>query len=79
MMNMANKSLRLDYNAPGAYYVTEDCIDCDLCRNLAPGVFQREDSSGYSYVVRQPSNLSEGEAVEEAVQCCPVEAIGNDG
>jgi hypothetical protein len=40
---MADKNERFPENIPGAYYVDSTCIDCDLCRSLAPGVFVRDD------------------------------------
>lgn len=76
---MADKSLRLSSNVPGAYYVTEDCIDCDLCRETAPSSFGRDDASGFSTVSRQPTTDNEIRMAENAMEACPVEAIGNDG
>ena len=37
-------------NAPGAFYVDETCIDCDLCRTTAPDCFTRSEN-GYSFVI----------------------------
>lgn len=66
-------------NATGAFYVDEQCIDCDLCRETAPDNFTREDDGGYSYVFKQPENPAEMTLCEEAREICPVEAIGSDG
>jgi len=76
---MADKSLRLRENAAGAFYVTEDCIDCDLCRQTAPASFQRDDATGFSTVYRQPSTPDEITLARAALEECPVEAIGDDG
>ena len=76
---MADKTLRLTHNVPGAYYVTEDCIDCDICRETAPSSFRRDDASGFSSVHRQPATDVEIRLAEQAMEDCPVEAIGNDG
>ena len=63
----------------GKYYVDSQCIDCDLCRETAPDNFQRSDEEGYSYVFKQPENGEEEALCIEAMEGCPVEAIGDDG
>ena len=57
----------------------EICIDCDLCRETAPDNFTRQEEGGYSYLYKQPENDEEKELCEEALEGCPVEAIGDDG
>ena len=76
---MADRARKLPENAPGTYYVDVQCIDCDVCRVTAPANFQRVEEKGYSFVFRQPSTPDESAQCEEAMDCCPVEAIGNDG
>jgi len=66
-------------NVAGKYYVDQQCIDCDLCREVAPLNFKRDDEGGYSIVYKQPTTDKEVEECEEAREGCPVEAIGNDG
>ena len=66
-------------NVPGKYYVDDQCIDCDLCRETAPNNFARNDEGGYSYVAKQPENDEEEAQCKQAMEGCPVEAIGNDG
>ena len=66
-------------NVEGKFYVDEQCIDCDLCRETAPDNFEREEDEGYSYVDKQPENDEEFELCMEALEGCPVEAIGDDG
>jgi ferredoxin len=46
-------------NIAGKYFVDNQCIDCDLCRETAPNNFTRNDDGGYSYVFKQPSNEDE--------------------
>ena len=41
-------------NTAGKFYVDGQCIDCDLCRETAPMIFNRHDETGFSYVHRQP-------------------------
>ena len=76
---MADKEEKWAENVEGAFYVDEQCIDCDLCRETAPDNFTREEDGGYSYVYKQPENNQELELCIEAMEGCPVEAIGNDG
>ena len=66
-------------NASGKYYVDDTCIDCDACRAAAPDNFARNEDGGYSYVSKQPENGEEEEMCIEAIEGCPVEAIGDDG
>jgi ferredoxin len=76
---MADPDQRVPENAPGRYYVDRTCIDCDLCRETAPGNFVRNDAEGYSFVTRQPLGPAEEAACLAALEECPVEAIGLDG
>jgi len=76
---MANINDRLPQNVPGKFYVTSDCIDCDLCRETAPTVFRRDDHLGFSVVFHQPGSEEELQQAQEALDSCPVEAIGKDG
>jgi ferredoxin len=76
---MAERTERLPQNVPGAYYVDSTCVDCDLCRNTAPGFFRRDDEIGMSIVQQQPSTPEEIALAEEARQGCPTESIGNNG
>ncbi len=76
---MADKENRVSDNVPGAWYVDEECIDCDLCRQTSPDNFARNDDEGFSYVYNQPTSDEELELCLEALEGCPVEAIGDDG
>jgi len=76
---MADKNLKTPENAPGKYYADNTCIDCDLCRQIAPKSFTRQDAGGYSYVFKQPQTAEEIVQAEEARISCPTETIGNDG
>ena len=76
---MADIEYKYPDNVPGKYYVDEECIDCDLCRQTAPDNFERNEDKGYSYVYKQPVNADEEELCIEALEGCPVEAIGEDG
>lgn len=76
---MADLEERYEDNTAGKYYVDSNCIDCDLCRETAPNNFGRNDDGGYSYVYKQPENEEEEGMCKEAMEGCPVEAIGDDG
>lgn len=76
---MANPNDKLPENAPGRYYVDSQCIDCDLCREIAPNNFTRETGKGYSFVYKQPKDAGEERLCRDAMKTCPVDAIGNSG
>ena len=76
MADVANKYAE---NVAGAFYVDDQCIDCDLCRETAPASFKRNDDGGHTYVYKQPETPEEEALCKEAMEGCPVEAIGNDG
>lgn len=76
---MADKNLKHPENVAGKYYVDKECIDCDMCRNIAPKIFTRSDKNGYSYVHRQAQTPEQIADAEEARNSCPADAIGNDG
>ena len=76
---MADRNDKNPRNVPGKYYNDLTCIDCDLCREIAPQVFTRDDDEGLSYVWKQPATSEEIAAAEEARQSCPTETIGDDG
>ena len=73
---MADINDKLPDNVPGEFFVDAECIDCDLCRETAPDNFTRNDDEGYSYVKKQPENEEEETLCKEALEGCPVEAIG---
>src|SRR6266700_2552931 len=77
--NMADVANKYAENVAGKFYVDDQCIDCDLCRETAPANFKRNDDGGHSYVYKQPETPEEEALCKEAMEGCPVEAIGNDG
>ncbi len=76
---MAEIEDRYEDNVAGEFYVDDQCIDCDLCRETAPDNFTRNEDGGYSYVYKQPTTDEERALSEEAMEGCPVEAIGSNG
>jgi ferredoxin len=76
---MADVTNRYPENVLGRYYVDDQCIDCDQCRQVAPLNFARNDEQGHSYVLKQPETPEEESQCQEAMLNCPSEAIGDDG
>ena len=76
---MANKVEKWPTNIAGKFYVDQQCIDCDLCRETEPAFFTRNDEGGHSFVFKQPTSQEDIALCMEALEGCPVEAIGNDG
>ena len=76
---MADKSKKYDDNKPGRFYVDRECIACDACVLAAPDHFKMHDEDGHAFVSAQPADQDEESLCREAMESCPVEAIGNDG
>ena len=76
---MANKNSKFSENVAGKYYVDSDCTGCNLCIDYAPLNFKMSDDDSHAYVSKQSENEEEEKACLEAMENCPVEAIGNDG
>ena len=65
-------------NAPGSWYVDDQCICCGLCENVAPDTFRLSDDNSHNVVYRQPQTSSELADAQNAHERCPVEAIGSN-
>ncbi len=76
---MASAADKYKDNVAGSFYTDTQCIDCDLCRQTAPDFFSRNAQGGYSFVSKQPVTDDEKTLCQQALEECPVEAIGNDG
>jgi ferredoxin len=68
---MANKADKWAQNAAGKFYVDQQCIDCDLCRETAPNFFTRNDEGGHSFVHKQPETEEDIAQCMEALEGCP--------
>jgi glyoxylase-like metal-dependent hydrolase (beta-lactamase superfamily II)/ferredoxin len=73
---MARQADRLPENAPGDFYVDRSCIDCDLCRQLAPVTFARSDARDLSCVRAQAGDDGERDRALMALVTCPTASIG---
>ncbi len=74
---MAKLSERLPENVSGEFYVDRSCIDCDTCRQIAPGVFGRSAASEQSFVRRQPAPGEDEQRALMALVACPTASIGS--
>jgi glyoxylase-like metal-dependent hydrolase (beta-lactamase superfamily II)/ferredoxin len=72
---MARAADAITANVSGEFFVDSSCIDCDLCRQIAPAVFARSDRAGQSYVAHQPGSDGEHRALM-ALVTCPTSSIG---
>jgi ferredoxin len=59
----------------GMFIINDTCIDCYLCRDLAPDNFDRDEDADMHYVYKQPETDYELEAVVDALDSCPSASI----
>lgn len=71
---MAELRNKVAGNVDGEFFVDSSCIDCDLCRQIAPEVFR--DVGDQSAVHRQPATPFELRRAEMALVTCPTASIG---
>lgn len=76
---MANYAQKWKQNADGKLFVDKNCIVCDACVGEAPENFEIDIDEGHAYVKKQPETLEEIQKCRVAMECCPVEAIGDNG
>jgi ferredoxin len=69
---------RLPGNVGGRFYTTEDCDGCAYCASIAPENFDYQKATNTYFVSRQPRTTAEEEEMLEALEDCPVDAIGVD-
>ena len=62
-----------------SFYVDRECILCSICSDCAPDNFRISDEDDHDICFKQPEDEEELELCLEALENCPVEAIGNDG
>jgi glyoxylase-like metal-dependent hydrolase (beta-lactamase superfamily II)/ferredoxin len=71
---MANRTRAYSENVSGDFFVDDTCIDCDLCRQIAPSNFK--DAGDHSFVYCQPDSESEAHRAAMALVACPTGSIG---
>ena len=62
-----------------SFYVDQECILCSVCDDEAPNNFKMSEDEDHDICYKQPENEDELEQCYEAMENCPVEAIGDDG
>lgn len=75
---MPNLPVHLPENIAGRFSVDSRCVDCEVCRDIAPDNFKRIVARRYVVVFKQPVNPEQESLCREALECCPVEAIHDD-
>lgn len=70
---------RLRKNAWGKYYVTDECDGCGLCASYAMCNFECNEDGSYYYVIQQPFDDAEDQAIRDAMGTCPKACIRDDG
>ncbi|MFZ5573340.1 MAG: ferredoxin [Thermodesulfobacteriota bacterium] len=76
---MPDKTKKIKENVRGRYYVDVSCINCTLCVEIAADNIRSNLEEGYEFFYKQPSSAEEEDCCLEAMDICPVNAIGNDG
>jgi len=71
---MANVNRAYSENVSGNFFVDDTCIDCDLCRQIAPSVFKEEYD--HSVVYSQPASPDDTHRAAMALVACPTGSIG---
>ena len=67
-------------SAAGRYYVDkENCVCCAACAYVVPEHFKLDETDDGAHVYKQPTTSEEEALCQEAKNCCPVEAIFDDG
>jgi len=79
---MCNNRRKFKNNVYGKYYVSEACIGCMLCSEIAPDNFRSDSDeeleTDCNYVCKQPESAEEEERCAEAMNACPANAIGSE-
>jgi len=76
---LANRDQKWEDNVPGPFYVDKECILCSLCVDVAPKSFKESEFGDHDVVFKQPENEAEMREALDAMEQCPVNAIGQDG
>jgi ferredoxin len=62
-----------------SFFVDMECILCSVCSDAAPNNFRMSDDEDHDICYKQPENQEELAQCYEAMENCPVEAIGDQG
>lgn len=78
MKTNTHPSNRLPENVNGPWFVSDECIICGLCDEMAPEIFRPLEDFSFNVVYHQPETTEEELLAAEAADRCPVEAIQNE-
>ena len=70
------KLMIYDDNTDGNYFVHDACIACDTCTQIAPEHFKLTADYDHAVVTKQPCSKVQIDICNEAIDACPVAAIG---
>ncbi len=73
---MADERDKNPDNIEGIFFVDSQCIACDACVEEAPNFFAMNDIDGHAYVFHQPNSDKAIEECINALELCPVNAMG---
>jgi ferredoxin len=76
---MISTGRRLRKNEFGRYYVTDACDGCGVCSGYAAANFESGFDGTYYFVIQQPYDEAEEDAMRQAMKTCPKHAIRDDG
>jgi ferredoxin len=62
-----------------SFFVDKECILCSVCSDAAPKNFRMSDDEDHDICYKQPTTPEELAQCYEALENCPVEAIGDQG
>ena len=58
------------------YFVHDACIACDTCTDIISSCFKLTEDYDHAFVCKQPATQDEIERCDQALEACPVAAIG---
>lgn len=76
---MGNLNDRYEDNVPGPYYTDRNCVLCNECFEIAPGHFRMAEAGEHMIVYKQPETPDQVELCRQAMEGCPMDAVGDDG
>jgi ferredoxin len=77
---MARLATNFPEEGASGFFVNQNCMDSDLCRQIAPQFFSsvHPGNNGFTYIQRQSATVEEYLAYFEAVRSSAVEEIDFD-
>ena len=70
------KSIIYKENCEGTFYVNDACIACDTCTDISSDCFQLTPDYDHAFVSHQPHSPKLLDLCLQALEACPVAAIG---